>query len=137
MTPDPNNPQGFRPPEVDVPPSAATSPELVVRFLVGELADTCGIPAMQVDHVVGEVMRRESLGTTGIGGGVALPHTRSAAVNQLGVLLGRLPAPIDWHAIDAQPVRLVCLLLSPLTDPANHLRFLETLVRTLQERGRM
>jgi mannitol/fructose-specific phosphotransferase system IIA component (Ntr-type) len=133
MSPDPTPPP-LPIPEVDVPRPVATSRETVVRFLVGELAATCGIPAGQIDQVVGEVMRRETLGTTGIGGGVALPHTRSAAVAQLGVVLGRLPVPLDWYAIDAQPVRLVCLLLSPLSDPVNHLRRLENLVRTLQNR---
>ena len=136
MSPYPNPPP-FPLPEVDVPREVATSPESVVRFLAGELAATCGIPAGQLDQVVGEVMRRETLGTTGIGRGVALPHARSAAVARLGVVLGRLPTPLDWHAIDAQPVRLVCLLLSPLSDPANHLRRLENLVRTLQDRAGM
>lgn len=136
MSPDPNS-APFPMPEVDVPRPVAASPESVVRFLAGELAATCGVTAEQLEQVVGEVMRRETLGTTGIGGGVSLPHTRSAAVAQLGVVLGRLPVPLDWHAIDAQPVRLVCLLLSPTHNPANHLRHLENLVRTLQARAAM
>jgi nitrogen PTS system EIIA component len=134
MTPDPNQPRDFRPPEVDVPRQVATSPETVVRFLAGELAETCAVTAEQFEQVVGEVMRREALGSTGIGGGLALPHTRSAAVSRFGAVIGRLPVPVEWHAIDAEPVRVVCLMLSPVENPAAHLRRLEGLVQTLRDR---
>jgi mannitol/fructose-specific phosphotransferase system IIA component (Ntr-type) len=132
VTPDPATTE-FGYPAVDVPPSAAT-PEAVVRFLVGELAMTCGVAAEQIDDVVRRVMQRETLGTTGIGGGVALPHTRSDAILDRGILVGRLAAPMDWHAIDGEPVRFVCLLLAPPAQPGEYLRAMETLVRNIRDR---
>jgi mannitol/fructose-specific phosphotransferase system IIA component (Ntr-type) len=134
MNPGSDSAGDFRPPEVEFPREAASSREAVVRFLVGELAATCGILADQIEQVVGEVFRREALGTSGIGGGLAIPHTRSEAVRDVGVLLGHLPVPLDWQAIDAEPVRLVCLVLTPRSQPGTRLRADDRLLRWLLAR---
>ena len=118
-----------------MPGVVATSPEVVVRFLVGTLAATCGITPDRLEQVVGEVMRREALQSTAIGRGIAIPHARSDAVGFAGIIIGRLPVPVDWHAIDAEPVRLACMVLSPRNRPGDHLRYLERVVRNLLDRG--
>jgi len=124
----------FTPPRVDVPPVFATSREAVFRFLVGELAAACGTPAEYVEEIVRTLMRRETLGSTGIGGGIALPGARSAAIVRAGVVVGHLPAPMDWDAIDAEPVSEVCLVLSPRDRPADHLRTLTAVVQSYAAR---
>lgn len=120
-------------PVVDIPAAWATSPKVVVRFLVGGLAATCGVPAEQVEAIVREVMRREELASTGIGRGLAIPHVRHEAVRDVGMLLGRLPSPVDWNAIDGEAVHRVCLILSPPHRPGGMLRTLEWVARALQE----
>lgn len=116
---------------IDVP-SGVSTPAAVVRFLAGELSAAHGLSAEHVELIVAEVLRREQLGSTGIGGGVAIPHASTDLVAEPAVLLGRLAAPIDWQAIDGEPVGLVCLLLSPRTNPGARLRHLESIVRSLR-----
>jgi mannitol/fructose-specific phosphotransferase system IIA component (Ntr-type) len=133
MSPDADPTAGSPYPMIDVPESEAGSRESVVRFLVGELAATCGVAAGQLDDVVRSVLRRETLGTTGIGQGMAIPHARSEAVAAVGVLIGRLPVPVEWDAIDAEPVRLACLLLAPRDTGVPRPKHLEGLVRFLRD----
>ena len=59
------------------------------------------------------VIQREKIGSTGIGNGIAIPHTRSMVVKDLMVAIGRPVKPIDFEAIDKEPVRLVFLLVAP------------------------
>jgi PTS system nitrogen regulatory IIA component len=77
---------------------------------------------------------RENLGSTGLGKGFALPHARLATIGRSFVLFVRLARPIDFAAIDEQPVDLVILLLTPTDDAANlHLTTLATLSRPLRD----
>ncbi len=77
---------------------------------------------------------RENLGSTGLGKGFALPHARLATIGRSFVLFVRLARPIDFAAIDEQPVDLVILLLTPADDAANlHLTTLATLSRPLRD----
>ncbi|MCE9567523.1 MAG: PTS sugar transporter subunit IIA [Planctomycetes bacterium] len=136
MTPDPNANADSEFHEVDVPRSAASSKESVVRFLVGELAESCRISAEQVERITGQVMQRERIGTTGIGGGVAVPHVNTDGVSELAALVGRLAMPMDWQAIDGEPVRFVCLLLAPRfsSNAATRLRQQERVMRMIRTR---
>ena len=63
--------------------------------------------------------RRENLGSTGIGRGIAIPHCRSLVVGQLRVAYGRKPAGIDFHAIDNQPVYNFFLIVAPPLEVSN------------------
>ena len=117
---------GFPFPVTDVPATAAT-PEAVVRFLAGAL-----VAADRVDEVVRLVMRREELGSTGVGRGIAIPHANIPAVTRVATGLGRLTTPTDWHAVDGNPVSLVCLLLVPEGRAGDKLRQLERVVRLLR-----
>ncbi len=126
---------GFGFPVVAVPPTA-TVPDAVVRFLVGELVAAGRVPAAACQRVAEAVLRRETLGSTGIGNGVAIPHAKSDDVREVAVAIGRLPKPIDWAAIDAEPVGLVCLIVTPRDTPAAAQRRLEELMRRLRgDRG--
>lgn len=77
------------------------------------------------DALHAQLVARESLGSTGLGHGVALPHPRTpnpAFAAEPTVVLGRLAAPVDWKAVDGSPVHSVLLLLSP--TPTQHLKVL-------------
>jgi len=63
--------------------------------------------------------RRENLGSTGIGRGIAIPHCRSLVVNRLRVAFGRKPAGVDFKAIDGQPVRFFFLIVAPPLEVSN------------------
>jgi nitrogen PTS system EIIA component len=63
--------------------------------------------------------RRENLGSTGIGKGIAIPHCRSLVVQQLRVAFGRKPAGIDFNAIDNQPVHNFFLIVAPPLEVSN------------------
>ena len=74
-----------------------------------------GAAALDIDValVTGAILKREELGSTGVGGGVAIPHARIAEVKKAFGILGRLKKPIAFDAIDGQPVDIVFLLLLP------------------------
>jgi mannitol/fructose-specific phosphotransferase system IIA component (Ntr-type) len=63
--------------------------------------------------------RRENLGSTGIGRGIAIPHCRSLVVNRLRVAFGRKPAGVDFKAIDGQPVHYFFLIVAPPLEVSN------------------
>ena len=63
--------------------------------------------------------RRENLGSTGIGRGIAIPHCRSLVVNRLRVAFGRQPQGVDFKAIDEQPVHYVFLIVAPPLEVSN------------------
>ena len=63
--------------------------------------------------------RRENLGSTGIGRGIAIPHCRSLVVNKLRVAFGRKPAGVEYNAIDNQPVHNFFLIVAPPLEVSN------------------
>jgi len=81
------------------------------------------------------VRRRESQGTTGIGGGVAIPHGKHESVSSLVAALGTSPDGIEFDAVDGEPVRVVFLLLAPVDDPGPHVRALAEIARLVQTPG--
>lgn len=85
-------------------------------------------PATIVDSVV----ERERLGSTGFGGGVAIPHGKIEGLKAIYALVVRLAEPIDYKAIDDHPVDLVFLLLSPTDAGAEHLKALAAISRVVR-----
>ena len=80
------------------------------------------------------LLERERLGSTGIGGGIAIPHGRLASLAQPRGLFARLAHPIDFDAIDERPVDIVFLLLAPEGAGADHLKALARVSRLLRDR---
>ena len=78
-------------------------------------------------------MQREKLGSTGVGNGIAIPHGKLPKLNKLFGLFARLDRPIDFEALDGQPVDLVFLLLAPEGAGADHLKALARVARLLRE----
>ncbi|QDU20757.1 PTS sugar transporter subunit IIA [Urbifossiella limnaea] len=106
--------------------------ERVVRELVGALQAARAFGPEHTDDVVKEVMRREQLGTTGIGRNIAIPHSRHAAAEKLIGALGIAPAGLPFDSLDGEPVYVFVLLVSPKDRPGDHLRALEAVVRTMR-----
>ena len=78
---------------------------------------------------------REKLGSTGFGGGVAIPHAKLAGLEQVTAVFARLAQPIDFQAVDDLPVDLVFMLLSPVDAGATHLKALARVSRRMRDQG--
>ncbi len=106
---------------------AADKPRLIAG-LAGLAATPAGVGA---EALTAAVLRREELGSTGLGDGVALPHARLSGVRRPVAVLAILEKPIDFDAIDGQPVELVCLLALP--ESAEALNALATISRVFRQ----
>jgi mannitol/fructose-specific phosphotransferase system IIA component (Ntr-type) len=80
--------------------------------------------------IVSTLLKREELGSTGIGKGIAIPHCRSLAVDKLEIAVGKTQKPINFNAIDKKPVSLIFLIIAPPQDPGN--QYLITLGKIVQ-----
>ena len=79
------------------------------------------------------LLQRERLGSTGIGRGVAIPHGKLAKLDRLVGLFARLERPVDFDALDGEPVDLIFLLLAPEGAGADHLKALARVARLLRD----
>ncbi|MGB0496790.1 MAG: PTS sugar transporter subunit IIA [Rubricella sp.] len=104
------------------------------KRLLQEMADFAGdVYGLTSDKVFAAVQERESLGPTGMGGGVAIPHARIPGLANVVGAFATLAKPVDFNAPDSQPVDLVFLLLAPQEAGAEHLRALARVSRTLRD----
>jgi len=78
-------------------------------------------------------LQRERLGSTGVGNGIAIPHGKIASVRSIVGVFARLESPVDFEALDDQPVDLVFLLLAPEGAGADHLKALSRIARVLRD----
>jgi PTS system nitrogen regulatory IIA component len=110
----------------------ASSKKQALQELARRAAEITG----EAERAIFEVLlERERLGTTGVGNGIAIPHGKLASLKRLYALFAKLETPIDFDAIDEQPVDLICLLLAPQTAGADHLKALAQVSRLLRDRG--
>ena len=86
------------------------------------------------EKVIFEILlQREKLGSTGVGNGVAIPHGKLQKLGNVFGLFARLERPIDFEALDGQPVDLIFLLLAPEGAGADHLKALARVARLLRD----
>ena len=109
-----------------------TSKKQALQNLACRAAAITGEPECAIFEVL---IERERLGTTGVGNGIAIPHGKLPGLNRLYGLFARLETPIDFDAIDEQPVDLICLLLAPESAGADHLKALARVSRLLRDRS--
>lgn len=110
----------------------ANSKKQVIQELAERAAVLLDLPARDIfDHL----LQRERLGSTGIGQGVAIPHAKLATIDTLFGLFARLDKPVEFEAIDEEPVDLVFLLLAPEAAGADHLKALARIARLMREQG--
>lgn len=114
----------------------ATMPAANKKVLFQQLGTlSARIHGIDADLVVERLTERERLGSTGFGGGVAIPHGKIDGLAHPVGLFVRMAQPIDFAAIDDLPVDLVFMLLSPTDSGAEHLRVLAQVSRLLRDRG--
>ena len=112
---------------------AADDKESVIREMVQALVDVGKIQPGQFESIVRAILNREELGSTGIGRGVAVPHTKHPSVDQLVGTVAVSSNGVDFDALDGEKVHLFFLLVSPLDRPGDHLRALENISRQLRD----
>ncbi|MFT6113198.1 MAG: PTS system nitrogen regulatory IIA component [Oleispira sp.] len=118
-------------PERTVKSAPVSSKKKVLEYLGSFIADQ--IPESSADEIYERLLNRERMGSTGIGEGIAIPHCRLKQCNKtLGVLL-QLEQPIDFDAIDKQPVDLIFALLVPEEATDEHLKTLSMLAQKLSQ----
>ncbi len=113
----------------------ASTKEGVIREMAQALVDAGKIAAGDLEGIVKAIMKREDLGSTGIGRGVAVPHTKHPSVSRLVGTVAVSPAGIEFESLDGEPVHLFFLLVSPPDRPGDHLRALENISRQLRDDG--
>ena len=112
---------------------AAGEKEEAIEELVDALVRAGRIPDRQA--AINAVLSREQEQTTGIGGGIAVPHAKEASITKLTAALGISKAGIEFDAVDDKPVNVVFLILARVDDPGPHIRALAEIARLLQIPG--
>ena len=122
----------FLTPEAVVPHLRATSKKAALHELAAHAARLTGLGERAIFEVL---LQRERLGSTAIGEGIAIPHGKLPALPRMFGLAARLDKPIDFEALDGQPVDIVFLLLAPEGAGADHLKALARVARAFREPG--
>ncbi len=118
-----------------LPELAANAKESAIKAMVASLKDAGGIRAEDEEGIVAAIMKREELGSTGIGNGVAVPHTKHASVTKLIATVALAGGGVDFASLDGEPVHILFLLVSPPDKPGDHLRALESISRHLRNQN--
>jgi PTS system fructose-specific IIA component/PTS system nitrogen regulatory IIA component len=118
--------------EAILPDLKATSKEEVIREMVASLKTNGTVKADDEEAVVAAILKREELGSTGIGNGVAVPHTKHPSVDQLVATVAISHGGVDFASLDGEDVFILFLLVSPPDRPGDHLRALESISRHLR-----
>ena len=111
----------------------ATGKEEAIREIVRSLHEAGKLAEADLDSVSRAILSREELGSTGIGQGVAVPHTRHPTVQKLIGTVALSRKGVDFAALDGEPVDTLFLLVSPPNQPGDHLRALENISRHLKD----
>ena len=117
-------------PNAVVPSLRVSSKTQALQELAAKAAELSG----QSERLIFEILlQRERLGSTGVGNGIAIPHGKLPKLSKLFGLFARLERPVDFEALDGQPVDLVFLLLAPEGAGADHLKALARVARLLRD----
>jgi nitrogen PTS system EIIA component len=117
-------------PEAIIPALKVISKKQALQEMSERAAELTG----QSERSIFEVLtQREKLGTTAVGYGVAIPHGKLPKLERMFGMFARLDRPIDFEALDGQPVDLICLLLAPEGAGADHLKALARVARLMRD----
>ncbi|MCA1299834.1 PTS IIA-like nitrogen regulatory protein PtsN [Stappia indica] len=115
-----------------VPSLKANSKKQALQELALKAAAVTGLPERDIFDTL---LQRERLGSTGVGNGIAIPHGKLNTLGKLVGLFARLEKPIDFDALDDQPVDLMFVLLAPEGAGADHLKALARIARRMRDPG--
>jgi len=99
----------------------------VIREMIEALEEAGGIDPAQTESIIKAILKREELGSTGIGRGVAVPHTKHPSVDRLVGTVALSQEGVDFNSLDGEKVHLFFLVISPPDRPGDHLRALENI----------
>src|SRR6201994_1927124 len=116
-------------PDAVMPALKVQNKKQLLQELAARAALQIRLPEKQIFETL---IERERLGTTGVGSGIAIPHGRMAGATNITGVFARLENPIDYEAVDGQPVDLVFMLLAPENAGADHLKALARVSRLLR-----
>lgn len=119
--------------EAIVPDLTATTKEAVIRGMVESLHAAGQFRGADVEDIIRAILKRELLGSTGIGRGVAIPHTKHNSVDRLIGTVALSRPGVAFDSLDGEPVYVFVLLISPQDRPGDHLRALENVSRCLRD----
>ena len=117
-------------PQAIIPALKVISKKQAIQELAAKAAELTGRSEREIFDVL---MQREKLGSTAIGSGIAIPHGKLANLDRIVGLFARLDRPIDFDALDGQPVDLIFVLLAPEGAGADHLKALARIARVLRD----
>jgi nitrogen PTS system EIIA component len=117
-------------PEGVYPALKAKTKKQALQDVAQKASALTGIDARDIFDTL---LQRERLGSTGVGRGIAIPHGRLPALKRIVTVFARLDEPIDFEALDNEPVDLIFLLLAPEHAGADHLKALARISRLLRE----
>jgi PTS system fructose-specific IIA component/PTS system nitrogen regulatory IIA component len=121
--------------EAILPNLQVESKEAAIRAMVSSLKSSGNIPTDDEEGIVAAIMKREDLGSTGIGNGVAVPHTKHPSMDRLVATVAIAPDGVDFASLDGEAVYILFLLVSPPERPGDHLRALEGISRHLRNQN--
>jgi nitrogen PTS system EIIA component len=113
-----------------MPALKAASKKQLLQMLSEKAAQITGLTERDVFDTI---MQREKLGSTGVGNGIAIPHGKLKNIKNITGIFARLETPVDFEALDDEPVDLVFMLLAPESAGADHLKALSRIARILRE----
>lgn len=117
-------------PNAILPSLKVSTRKQALQELSERAAEVSGLPAREIFDAL---LQRERLGSTGVGGGIAIPHGKLPRVDRMIGLFARLERPIDYESLDGEPVDLIFLLLAPESAGADHLKALSKVARALRD----
>lgn len=118
-----------------LPNLSVDTKEAAIRAMVGGLKGSGSIRGDEEDSIVAAILKREELGSTGIGNGVAVPHTKHPSVDRLIATVALSKQGVDFASLDGEVVHILFLLISPPDRPGDHLRGLENISRHLRNQN--
>ena len=121
--------------EAIVPELSANSKDGVIREMIASLRSASYFKGGEPEDIVKAILKRELLGSTGIGRGVAIPHTKHNSVDRLIGTVALSKSGVPFDSLDGEPVFVFFLLISPQDRPGDHLRALENVSRCLRDDG--
>ena len=113
-----------------LPALKANSKKQLLQELASKASEVTGLPEREIFDVI---LQRERLGSTGVGNGIAIPHGKLPTLERIVGIFARLDHPVNFEALDDQPVDLVFLLLAPEGAGADHLKALSRIARVLRD----
>ncbi len=111
----------------------STDKEGVIREMVTSLVISGQLGSDEQESIVEAILKREELGSTGIGRGIAVPHTKHPSVSSPVGAVGISSKGVDFQSLDGEQVQLFFMLISPPNQPSDHLRALENISKQLQD----